>query len=41
MQTPEVLAQLYWRWMEVPYSNNEELEQTVRSVIREIKTEAA
>ncbi len=41
MQTPEVLAQLYWRWMKVPDSKNEELEQTVRSVIREIKTEAA
>lgn len=41
MSIPEVLAHLYQRWMKEPDSKNEELEQSIRTTIREMNREAA
>lgn len=41
MFVPEVLMRLYWRWMKVPDSKNEELERIIRTAMQEKNEEAA
>lgn len=41
MSIPEVLTHLYRRWMKVPDSRNEELEQIIRKAVQEADREAA